>query len=115
MAALVSVAALLRARLAAHALLQLPDRRFLWAPDDGQVHGAAQPSRAYIDRSPCHDLEPLDREHPRTRVLSDNEIRTLWHGLDRDDLPWVRRTRLAIKFALVSMLCSGELAADPPL
>jgi hypothetical protein len=29
------IAALLRARLAAHALLQLPDRRFPWAPDDG--------------------------------------------------------------------------------
>jgi hypothetical protein len=42
-------------------------------------------------------------------VLSDNEIRVLWHGLDRADLPWDRRTRLALKFALVSMLRSGEL------
>ena len=39
MAALVGIAALLRARLAAHALLPLPDWRFPWAPDDGQVHG----------------------------------------------------------------------------
>ncbi|MBR1227027.1 integrase family protein [Bradyrhizobium sp. AUGA SZCCT0176] len=75
----------------------------------GLFRWAAQPSRAYIHRTPCHDLEPLDREHPRTRVLSDNEIRVLWHGLDREDLPWDRRTRLAIKFALVSMLRSGEL------
>ena len=42
-------------------------------------------------------------------MLSDNEIRVLWHGLDRADLPWDRRTRLALKFALVSMLRSGEL------
>ena len=33
----------------------------------------------------------------------------LWHGLDRDDLPWDRRTRLALKFELVTMLRSGEL------
>jgi integrase len=70
---------------------------------------AAAPSRAYVDASPCHDLEPLDKEHPRTRVLSDDEIRIFWHGLDRTDLPWDRRTRLALKFALVSMLRSGEL------
>ena len=75
----------------------------------GLFKWAAQPSRAYVDRSPCHDLEPLDREHPRTRVLSDNEIRTLWHGLDRDNLPWDRKIRLALKFSLVSMLRSGEL------
>ena len=39
----------------------------------------------------------------------ENEIRIFWHGLDRDDLPWDRKTRLAIKFELVTMLRSGEL------
>ncbi len=34
-----------------------------------------------------------------------------WHGLDRDDLPWDRRVRLALKFELVTMLRSGELLA----
>jgi integrase len=87
----------------------LSNARHMRKGASGLFKWAAQPSRAYVDRSPCHDLEPLDREHPRTRVLSDNEIRVLWHGLDRDDLPWDRRTRLALKFALVSMLRSGEL------
>ena len=35
--------------------------------------------------------------------------RTFWHGLDREDLPCDRRTRLALKFKLVTMLRSGEL------
>ncbi|MET4016067.1 integrase family protein [Bradyrhizobium sp. S3.2.12] len=87
----------------------LSNARHMRKGASGLFKWAAQPSRAYVDRSPCHDLEPLDREHPRTRVLSDNEIRVLWHGLDREDLPWDRRTRLAIKFALCSMLRSGEL------
>jgi integrase len=42
-------------------------------------------------------------------VLSAAEIRIFWHGLDRADLPWSRKTRLALKFALVSILRSSEL------
>ena len=49
------------------------------------------------------------RNIPRTRVLTEDEIRIFWHGLDRDDLPWDRRTRLALKFELVTMLRSREL------
>ena len=70
---------------------------------------AASPSRGYVTASPCIHLEKLDEEHPRERVLSAVEIRALWQGLDRNDLPWDRKTRLAIRFAMVSMLRSGEL------
>jgi integrase len=57
-----------------------------------------------------HRIAPkLDEEHPRDRILSEEEIRILWHGLDREDMPWDRRTRLGLKFALVSMLRSGEM------
>ncbi|RXH32049.1 integrase [Bradyrhizobium nanningense] len=67
--------------------------------------------REYITVNPCSDLEPLDPEHPRTRVLTEDEIRIFWHGLDRDDLmtSWDRRTRLALKFELATMLRSAEL------
>ncbi|MCK1669742.1 MULTISPECIES: integrase family protein [unclassified Bradyrhizobium] len=67
--------------------------------------------REYITANPCSDLEPLDPEHPRTRVLSEDEIRIFWHGLDREDLmtPWDRRTRLALKLELATMLRSAEL------
>lgn len=67
--------------------------------------------REYITANPCSDLEPLDPEHPRTRVLTEDEIRIFWHGLDRDDLmtSWDRRTRLALKLELATMLRSAEL------
>jgi integrase len=70
---------------------------------------AAEAGREYISESPCRDLPKLKRERPKTRVLSEDEIRTLWHGLDRNDLPWDRTTRLGIKFALVTVLRSNEL------
>jgi integrase len=75
----------------------------------GLFNWAAEAGRDYVTASPCINLPKLDEEHPRDRVLTEDEIRTLWHGLDREDLPWDRKTRLAIKFALVTMLRSGEL------
>jgi integrase len=77
----------------------------------GLFNWAAEAGRDYVTASPCVNLPKLDPEHPRTRVLSAEEIRIFWHGLDRDDLPWDRRTRLALKFELVTMLRSGELLA----
>ena len=75
----------------------------------GLFNWAAEAGRDYVTASPCVNLPKLDPEHPRTRVLSEDEIRIFWHGLDRNDLPWDRKTRLALKFELVTMLRSGEL------
>jgi integrase len=75
----------------------------------GLFNWAAEAGNDFVTASPCINLPKLDKEHPRERVLSEDEIRTLWHGLDRNDLPWDRKTRLAIKFALVTMLRSGEM------
>jgi integrase len=71
----------------------------------------AEAGRDYVSASPCINLPPLDAEHPRTRVLTEDEIRIFWHGLDDDVLlaSWDRRTRLALKFELVTMLRSSEL------
>jgi integrase len=77
----------------------------------GLFNWAAEAGRDYVTASPCVNLPKLDPEHPRTRVLSEDEIRIFWHGLDRGDLPWDRKTRLALKFELVTMLRSGELLA----
>jgi integrase len=77
----------------------------------GLFNWAAEAGREYVTASPCANLPPLDKEHARTRVLSEDEIRIFWSGLDRRDLPWDRRTRLALKFELVTMLRSGELLA----
>jgi integrase len=75
----------------------------------GLFNWAAEAGRDYVTASPCINLPKLDAEHPRTRVLSEDEIRIFWHGLARDDLPWDRRVRLALKFELVTMLRSNEL------
>ena len=77
----------------------------------GLFNWAAEAGRDYVTASPCVNLPKLDPEHPRTRVLSEDEIRIFWHGLDRDDLPWDRKTCLALKFELVTMLRSRELLA----
>ncbi|WP_165421115.1 site-specific integrase [Bradyrhizobium sp. Leo170] len=75
----------------------------------GLFNWAAEAGRDYVTASPCINLPKLDPEHPRTRVLSADEIRIFWHGLDRADMPWDRKTRLALKFELVTMLRSAEL------
>jgi integrase len=77
----------------------------------GMYSWAAEAGRNYVPVTcePCHKLPPLPVEAPRERVLSEDEIRTLWHGLGRDDLPYNRKTLLALKFELVTMLRSGEL------
>jgi integrase len=77
----------------------------------GLYRWAGEAGRDYVPETcrPCFNLPKLPKEHTRKRVLNENEIRTLWHGLDRNDLPWDRRTRLAIKFELVTMLRTGEL------
>jgi integrase len=77
----------------------------------GLFNWAAEAGRDYVTASPSVNLPKLDPEHARTRVLSEEEIRIFWHGLDRDDLPWDRKTCLALKFELVTMLRSGELLA----
>jgi integrase len=74
---------------------------FKWAMEPGKHH--------FVDANPCKDLPKLKKERPKTRALSEAKIKVLWHGLDRSDLPWDRTTRLAIKFALVTMLRSNEL------
>jgi integrase len=61
-----------------------------------------------VDASPASGLPELPPDYPRERVLSVDEIRIFWLGLDRTDTPWPRSTRLALKFALVTMLRSTE-------
>jgi integrase len=78
----------------------------------GLYNWAAEAGRDLVasDCQPCLKLPRLPTEHPRKRVLSTDEIRTLWRGLDRDrGIPWDRRTRLALKFALCTMLRTSEL------
>lgn len=70
---------------------------------------AALAGNDFVKVSPCTNLPPLEKEQSRDRVLTAAEVHTLWHGLDRDDLPYDRKILLAIKFALVTMLRSWEM------
>ena len=70
---------------------------------------AALAGNDFVKESPCINLPPLEKEPPRSRVLTADEIRILWHGLDRNDLPWDCTILHAIKFALVTMLRSWEM------
>jgi hypothetical protein len=47
----------------------------------GLFNWAAEAGRDYVTASPCVNLPKLDPEHPRTRVLSEDEIRTFWHAV----------------------------------
>jgi integrase len=94
-----------------HGVPSVANARHMRRAASGLFNWAAEAGRDYVTASPCVHLPKLDPEHPRTRVLSEEEIRIFWHGLDRNDLPWDRKTRLALKFELVTMLRSGELLA----
>jgi len=69
---------------------------------------AAEAGRGYVTASPCFNLPSLDKEYERNRVLSAEELRTLWWGLDDPNLPSLRSVSLGLKFALATMLRSQE-------
>jgi len=75
---------------------------------------AAEAGRRYVKLNPCRNLPRLDPPSQRERVLNDDEIRTLWHGLDRPDFPFPRSIALAIKFELVTMLRTKEFLTGTP-
>jgi integrase len=64
-----------------------------------------QPGRKYVPSNPLAGLERRGgKEKKRDRVLSDDEIRTLWWGLDRKDAPVERSVALATRFILATMV-----------
>jgi integrase len=75
-------------------------RLFAFGAEAGRPYG--------LISSPVHNLPKVRKEHARNVVLNEEEIRTLWWGLDRPDLPATRAVALGIKFELVSMLRSKE-------
>jgi len=78
-----------------------------------RVHGALgrafnfAAERGIIVDSPCTRIrKPL--ETPRDRVLSDDEIRTFWYGLDSVDI--YPATRCALRLILITGQRPGEVA-----
>lgn len=64
-----------------------------------------QPGRKYVPANPLAGLERRGgKEKRRDRVLSDDEIKTLWWGLDLPGCPVDRPVALAIRFILTTMV-----------
>jgi integrase len=73
---------------------------------------AAQTPRKYIPANPCANLpkkldEPSDVEDGR--VLTADEIRTFWFGVDDPNCPGDRLSKLALKLSLATLLRTGEI------
>lgn len=66
---------------------------------------AKQPGRKLVQTNPLADLDRRGgKEQSRDRVLTDDEVRTLWWGLDHPDLPADREVALALKTILTTMV-----------
>lgn len=72
---------------------------------------AKQPGRKYVQINPLADMHRRGgKETRRDRVLTDAEIRTLWHGLDHPEIPCTRPVALALKLVLSTMVRPGQAA-----
>ncbi len=64
-------------------------------------------SRDIVDATPVAMVKAPSKENQRDRVLSADEIRTFWTGLD--DAPMTEAVRLALKLQLVTAQRKGEI------
>jgi integrase len=69
-------------------------------------------ARSELERdvqNPAADMRPFD-ENPRERVLSEDEIRAFWTGLEDPSLPPGPSVTVALKLALFTCQRRGEIA-----
>ncbi|OSJ12264.1 hypothetical protein BST63_28420 [Bradyrhizobium canariense] len=71
---------------------------------------AKEPGRKHVPVNPVADMRRRYQESPRERVLSDDEIKALWWGLDDPALPAGRPIALALRFILATMVRPGQSA-----
>lgn len=77
---------------------------FVWAMHDDRKYVTANPCTKMLEDDIA--VEKADTEDGR--VLTADELRTFWHGLDRKACPGSRLARLALKLSLVTVLRTGE-------
>lgn len=71
---------------------------------------AKEPGRKHVPVNPVADMRRRYQETPRERVLNDEEIRTLWWGLEDPGLPASPPIALALRFILATMVRPGQSA-----
>ncbi len=64
-------------------------------------------SRGILDINPCAEIEPPAKRSSRDRILSETEIATFWHSLDKTGMS--DQARLALKFQLVTAQRRSEV------
>jgi len=65
-------------------------------------------SRDILPTSPCVEIEAPGKENQRDRILSEDEVKIFWVGLD--DCSMDEKTRLALKLLLILGQRKGEFA-----
>ncbi len=84
------------APVAANRMRALLSRVFRWAR-----------SRGYVDTNPVEGIEAPAKERPKTRVLSEEEVRVFWNGLDHTAL--TDPVKRALRLILVTAQRPGEV------
>jgi len=65
--------------------------------------------RDILEYNPCAGVKPLHAEKPKERALSDDEIKTLWENLNREEIIMSPDIRKALKLTLVTAQRPGEV------
>jgi len=63
--------------------------------------------RDIIDQNPCHKIKAPTKETTRDRVLTEEEIKIFWHGLD--DAKMFESVKCALKLQLITAQRKGEI------
>jgi len=65
-------------------------------------------SRSIMETNPCSDIEVLNEDAPKERILKADEIRKIWFGLEKTKMS--ESMRSVLKFLLVTGQRNGEVA-----
>jgi integrase len=82
---------------------------FVWATHDDRKYVASNPCPKFLEDDIA--VERADIEDGR--VLTADEIRTFWFGVDDPNCPGDRLSKLALKLSFTTLLRTGECVAIP--
>lgn len=71
---------------------------------------AKEPGRKYVKFNPVADMKRRSKEKRRERILTDDEVKTLWWGLNDSKLPASKPVVRALKLILTTMVRPGQAA-----
>jgi len=66
-------------------------------------------SRDIVEVNPCHMVKPPTKEAPRERVLTADELKSFWLGLEHVEARLANTSRLALRLILATAQRRGEI------